>query len=177
MDYCLENDIPVLAICRGMQLLSVVSGAEIAQDIPTWFEEMGLVYNDEHRDPELKDYTTHRVDVSPGDSLLYQVTGKTVLENVPSWHHQAVSNVEGTRLTVTGTTDTNGVPVIEAVERKDKSFCLGVQFHPEVSVRRNADGSPDAAALMEYDTARAFFEAIIEAGQEYEEEREADDAA
>ena len=103
--------------------------------------------------------------------------GKTVLENVPSWHHQAVSNVEGTRLTVTGTTDTNGVPVIEAVERKDKSFCLGVQFHPEVSVRRNADGSPDAAALMEYETARAFFEAIIEAGQEYEEEREADDAA
>ena len=160
-----------------MQLLSVVSGAEIAQDIPTWFEEMGLVYNDEHRDPELKDYTTHRVDVSPGDSLLYQVTGKTVLENVPSWHHQAVSNVEGTRLTVTGTTDTNGVPVIEAVERKDKSFCLGVQFHPEVSVRRNVDGSPDAAALMEYDTARAFFEAIIEAGQEYEEEREMDDAA
>ena len=177
MDYCLENDIPVLAICRGMQLLSVVSGAEIAQDIPTWFEEMGAVCNDEHRDPELKDYTTHRVDVSPGDSLLYQVTGKTVLENVPSWHHQAVSNVEGTRLTVTGTTDTNGVPIIEAVERKDKSFCLGVQFHPEVSVRRNADGSPDAAALMEYDAARAFFEAIIEAGQEYEEEREADDAA
>lgn len=177
MSYCLEKDIPVLAICRGMQLLSVVSGAEIAQDIPTWFEELDAAYNDEHRDPELKDFTTHQVEVSPGDSLLYQVTGKTVLENVPSWHHQAVSDIEGTRLTVTGTTDTNGVLLIEVVERRDKNFCLGVQFHPEVAVRRNVDGSPDAAAFMEYDTARAFFEAIIEAGQEYEYGREMDDAA
>ncbi len=177
MDYCLENDIPVLAICRGMQLLSVVSGAEIAQDIPTWFEEMGVAYNDEHRDPELKDFTAHGVEVSGEDSLLYQVTGKRTLENVPSWHHQTVSGVEGTRLIVTGTTDTNGVPIIEAVERRDKRFCLGVQFHPEVSVRRNVDGSPDAAALMDYDTAAAFFKAVIEAGQEYEEDRELENAA
>lgn len=177
MNYCLENDIPVLAICRGMQLLSVVSGAEIAQDIAKRFEEMGVEYNDEHRDPEIKDFRAHRVDVDQENSLLYRVTGRRVLENVPSWHHQMVSSVEGTRLTVTGTADTNGVPVIEAVERKDKTFCLGVQFHPEVAVRKNVDRSPDAEAFMDYDTARSFFEAIIEAGQEYEYDQEMDDAA
>ena len=177
MDYCLENDIPVLAICRGMQMLSIVSGAEIAQDIPAWFKEMGVEYKDEHRDPANKGFKAHHVDVDRENSLLYRVTGRTVLEKVPSWHHQAVSGVEGTRLTVTGTADTNGVPVIEAVERKDKSFCLGVQFHPEVAVRKNVDRSPDAEAFMDYDTARAFFEAIIEAGQEYEYAREMDDAA
>lgn len=177
MNYCLENDIPVFAICRGMQMLSVVSGAEIAQDIPTRFEEMGIAYNDEHRDPEIKEFKAHRVDAEQENSLLYQVTGRTVLEKVPSWHHQMVSSVEGTRLTITGTADTNGVPVIEAVERKDKTFCLGVQFHPEVAVRKNVDGSPDAEAFMDYETARSFFEAIIEAGQEYEYVQELDDAA
>ena len=54
-----------------------------------------------------------------------------VLQNVSSWHHQAVKSVEGTGLTVTAKTTLNGVDIIEAVENKDKTFCVGVQFHPE----------------------------------------------
>lgn len=48
MAYCLDNDIPVMGFCRGMQMLSVVSGAEVIQDVPAYFAELGLEYNDEH---------------------------------------------------------------------------------------------------------------------------------
>ena len=48
MTYCLDHDIPVMGFCRGMQMLSVVSGAEVIQDVPAYFAELGLEYNDEH---------------------------------------------------------------------------------------------------------------------------------
>ena len=41
MAYCLDNDIPVMGFCRGMQMLGVISGAEVIQDIPTYFEQQG----------------------------------------------------------------------------------------------------------------------------------------
>ena len=46
MTYCLDHDIPVMGFCRGMQMLSVVSGAEVIQDVPAYFAELGLEYND-----------------------------------------------------------------------------------------------------------------------------------
>ena len=52
--YCLEKNIPILAICRGMQMLSIVSGAEIVQDIPRWFAEEGAEYCYQHRDRRKK---------------------------------------------------------------------------------------------------------------------------
>ena len=52
VSYCLDNDIPLLGICRGMQMLSIVSGGEMVQDIPTYLAGLGVenLYN--HRDPE-----------------------------------------------------------------------------------------------------------------------------
>ena len=49
MSYCLDNDINVLAICRGMQMLSVVSGASMIQDLGQYFDDMGIEYHLEHR--------------------------------------------------------------------------------------------------------------------------------
>ncbi len=164
VSYCLDNDIPLLAICRGMQMLSIVSGAEVAQDIGAWLSEQGLSYNDEHRDPDRKVYTAHSVDVAK-KSLLYKITGKKVLEKVPSWHHQAIIDVEGTGLTVTGTCVTSGVTMIEAVERRDLGFCLGVQFHPEISIGKAKDGSPEAANFMDYDVALSLFQALVDAAR------------
>ena len=60
----------------------------------------------------------------------------------------------GTRLTVTGITKTSGVDMIEAVERQDKTFVLGIQFHPEIAVVRSLD-----------DTSLRFFTAIVEAAR------------
>lgn len=159
MSYCLERDIAILAICRGMQMLSVVCGAEMIQDIPEAFEALGLAYAYDHRnEPEqpgaYRDFTFHDVSVTQRESLLYRLCGADVIRNAPSWHHQAVKSVAGTRLTVTGITKTSGVDMIEAVERQDKTFVLGIQFHPEIAVVRSLD-----------DTSLRFFTAIVEAAR------------
>ena len=51
---------------------------------------------------------------------------------------------------------------IEAVERPDKKFCVGVQFHPEVAVRKILDKEIDAEKFMEYDKAVILFKALLE---------------
>ena len=144
MNYCLEEDIPILAICRGMQMLSLVSGADIVQDITDYYEEQGIDYQYDHRnEPEkpgdYRDFAYHDVSVTDKDSLLYQITGMETITDVPSWHHQAVTSVDGTRLIVSGYTETDGLEIIEAVERPDKEFALGLQFHPEIDVVREGD--------------------------------------
>ena len=164
ISYCLDNDIPMLCICRGMQMLSVVSGGEMVQDIPKYFSQIGAEYQYEHRDPERKIFTAHSVTVSE-DSLFYKVVGKKQIENAPSWHHQAVLSVKGTPLSVVGTYDTDGVEMIEAVENQKLTFCLGVQFHPEVAVAKVLSKSEDAGNYTDYDTSLTFFNAIIEAGR------------
>lgn len=162
LSYCLENDIPMLCICRGMQMLSVVSGADMIQDISTWYTNQGLQYQLLHRDIDKNDFMPHSVTVSSKESLLYQIYGKDIIDKVPSWHHQAVKSVDNTRLVVTAYTDTDGYKIIEAVERPDKKFCVGVQFHPEVAVRKVLDKEIDAEKFMEYDKAIILFKALLE---------------
>ena len=162
MSYCLDHNIPMFAICRGMQMLSVVSGAAMIDDIPTYFASLGKDDKETHRDAEKIIFAAHDVDVTDDSSLLYKITKKTKLEKVPSWHHQGVLSVEGTPLSVTAKTTTDGVSIIEAVERKDLSFCLGVQFHPEVAVRKVVDDEKDAGNYMDQETAASFFRALIE---------------
>ena len=144
MSWCLEKDIPTLAICRGMQLLGVVSGADMIQDIPLYMAGLGKEYGYEHRnEPEApgayRDFASHDVTVTVKDSLLFRLTGKDTIKSVPSWHHQSVRSVDGTRLVVTGETDTASEKIIEAIERPDKTFVLGLQYHPEIAVVREAD--------------------------------------
>ena len=145
MRYCLEHDIPLLCICRGMQFLSVVSGATIIQDIPSFMAQKGLSYAYDHRTEPLpdgtQDFAFHDVTLTAPDSLLKRIVGSSVIENTPSWHHQAVGSVDGTRLVVTAVTNTAGIDIIEAVERPDRSFVLGLQFHPEIAVVRALDDS------------------------------------
>lgn len=165
MSYCLDNDIPVMGFCRGMQMLSVISGAEMMQDVPAWFAEQGVEYSYEHRNQKAtpdsyRDYAPHAVQVAEG-SLLKGIVGVQTLDGCPSWHHQAVKSVEGTRLAVTGYTDTNGVQMIEAVERTDKSFAVGLQFHPEAALVKHLDGAENAGNFMDYDTALSIFRYVV----------------
>lgn len=155
MSYCLEHDIPVLGLCRGMQILSIVSGAEMIQDIPDYMVSIGKSYAYEHRnEPEepgaYRDFALHDVTVTDGNSILYRLTGMKTIHAVPSWHHQAVKSVEGTRLKVSGFTETNGLELIEAVERTDKGFALGLQYHPEIAVVREMD-----------EVSLSYFEALV----------------
>jgi len=163
LSYCLEKNIPVLGICRGMQMLCVVSGADMIQDIPQWLEGQGIEAEPIHRDPNKETFMAHRVSVLSHDSLLFKITGKDTITGVPSWHHQAVGSVTGTKLVVTAQTETGGKNIIEAVEIPDKKFCIGVQYHPEVAVKKHADKEKDAGMFMEYDDAIILFKALLKA--------------
>ena len=163
LSYCLENDIPILAICRGMQMLSVVSGADMIQDIGKLYEEQGIEYSNGHRDPKKETFVAHPVSVISKDSLLYKITGKETIDNVPSWHHQAVEDTENTRLVVIAKAATDNKSIIEGVERSDKRFCIGIQFHAEVAVRKYVENEKDAGSFMDCDTALSFFKALLDA--------------
>ena len=167
MSYCLEHDIPLMAICRGMQMLSVVSGAEVIQDIPTWLASQGKSYQNEHK--QAADAQGHR-DFAPNDvrvekgSILYGIVQDDVLEGCPCWHHQLVSSVDGTRLVVTAHATTEGVDTIEGVERTDKTYAIGIQFHPEISIQKKLDNEENRQEYLDYDTALRLFKRLEDEG-------------
>ena len=125
----IDEDMPVLCTCRGMQVLNVLSGGSLIQDIPTSDEYKG----DEivHRDPAEEDFTYHVITL---DGQLARIAGDTSLE-VNSWHHQGVKEL-GDNLKVTATSEDG---MIEGMEREDCSYVIGVQFHPEWSVEEGDD--------------------------------------
>lgn len=117
----LEHDVPVLGICRGMQLMAVVSGGTLVQHLPE------AVDHERHR-PAPGVYGLHDVRLEPG-SRAYDVLGPTA--SVPSYHHQGLASAGS--LSVTGWAD-DGTP--EAVEDPTRRFALGVLWHPEASEDR-----------------------------------------
>jgi putative glutamine amidotransferase len=116
MRAALDRDLPLLGICRGMQVLSVVSGGALEQHLPD------LVGHEGHR-PEPGVYGRHDVRLAPG-SLAHRLLGDEV--SVPSYHHQGLASA-GT-LTVTGWADDESPEVVEDPTRR---FALGVLWHPE----------------------------------------------
>jgi putative glutamine amidotransferase len=116
---------PLLAICRGHQLLNVALGGALVADIPS---QMPRALN--HRRLDKRDETVHEVRLTPG-SLLAKITGKAKLA-VNSTHHQAVGRVAEPLQAVAISRD----GVVEGVELKPGvgdwlPFLLSVQFHPE----------------------------------------------
>ena len=121
----LSADLPVLAICRGAQVLNVAAGGTLVQDIPS-----AINAPLSHAIRESRTAHAHDVAVSPG-SRLEQALGHAVDAartcRVNSRHHQAVARL-GDGL-VASATAADGV--IEGIEKPDARFCLGVQWHPE----------------------------------------------
>ena len=164
MSYSIDKDIPLMGICRGCQLLGIVSGATMIQDIPSWFAAQDIKYDYIHRPEDTasedSDYVPHDVTAVPG-SRLAEFTGTTTINNVPSWHHQCLSTVDGNCLKVTGTTFTNGFDFIEAIERTDRSLAIGLQFHPEVSIVKHVNKSPNESNYMNYTKAQSIFRNFV----------------
>jgi len=118
-------DLPVLAICRGAQVLNVAAGGTLVQDIPS------TVPSDlRHTIQEPKNAVAHDVTVVPG-SRLEQALGSRVDAahtcRVNSRHHQSVGRVGEGLSTAAVAAD----GIVEAIERPSATFCLGVQWHPE----------------------------------------------
>lgn len=119
----LEQEMPLFAICRGIQSLNVTLGGTLYQDLVT--QRPSPVA---HRQSQSRDTRTHSISIEP-DSRLARIVGDTVME-VNSLHHQAVKEV-GRGLRVVALAPDG---VIEAVEDAEKPFLIGVQFHPEETV-------------------------------------------
>jgi putative glutamine amidotransferase len=129
----LDRDIPVLGICRGLQLINIVRGGTLIQHLP----HIVGVKPQHRRNAGTFVGNEHEVALVPG-SLAATVAGETVHSTL-SHHHQAIGRL-GDGLTVTGTADDG---VIEAVEDPSLGYALGVQWHPEA----DAD-SPIIATLV-----------------------------
>ena len=127
MQMILEADKPFLGICRGAQVLNVVLGGTLEQDL-TKLEPQGRESLWVHT--TILDKPAHPVEVSR-DSLLYRCVGNKQMVEVNSSHGQCMGKL-GLGVEVTGRA-TDGI--IEAIEVPSKRYCLGVQWHPEYTWR------------------------------------------
>ena len=139
MKVLLAEEKPVLAICRGMQILNVACGGTIYQDLDhVNFETINHMQKSLYR----RDIS-HKVSFAP-KTRLHRLLGDFAYTN--SFHHQAVERV-GTGLIVSGTT---GDDIIEAIEMPSHPFVIGVQWHPESMLDTNAAMKPLFHAFIHY---------------------------
>ncbi|MGA8219026.1 MAG: gamma-glutamyl-gamma-aminobutyrate hydrolase family protein [Solirubrobacterales bacterium] len=115
----LERGIPLLGICRGMQILNVACGGSLEQHLP---DRLG---HERHR-PVPGSWAEHDVRIEPG-SLAARAAGTDHL-TVKSHHHQGVGAVPESLLATAWATEDESV---EAIESADGAFVLGVLWHPE----------------------------------------------
>ncbi|WP_028775384.1 gamma-glutamyl-gamma-aminobutyrate hydrolase family protein [Shimazuella kribbensis] len=119
-DLFLQQNKPILAICRGCQLVNVAFGGNLYQDIPS---QIASEVNHCQRAP--RGYGTHSIHIER-NSLLFKIIGKHKIR-VNSYHHQSVKTLSAPLAASALATDN----VIEAIESEAHAFLLGVQWHPE----------------------------------------------
>ncbi len=153
LSYLLKLDIPILAICRGMQILNVTLGGTLYQDLDEEFPPKGIPKKHQQKDYNIPEWQpTHPVHIEK-NSLIYKIIGREKIM-VNSTHHQAVKKL-GKNLIITGKSP-DGVPeIIEMPQRK--GFLLAVQFHPE----KNWDKYEESLKIF-----KAFVKAVTSHGEE-----------
>lgn len=148
MKKVMEQRIPMLAVCRGIQLLNVVQGGTLYQDITLQPKEAMLHMQKE----EERSRPSHKVLINEGTKL-FEILGAKVLTN--SYHHQSVKDL-GNGLIVSAMAEDD---TIEAVEMEGHPFQIGVQWHPECMVQSDS-------------SMRELFCRFVEASREYAKSKE-----
>ncbi|HEY0278034.1 MAG TPA: gamma-glutamyl-gamma-aminobutyrate hydrolase family protein [Solirubrobacterales bacterium] len=143
------REMPILAICRGTQALNIVRGGALHQHLPDISTEIG------HRQTVASTEASHAVEVDPDSQLAEAIGGTEVdLADVNSFHHQAIDRLgDGLRISARAPDGT-----VEAIEDPSRRFLIGVQWHAETLVHREAE-----AELF-----RRFVDACRDDGAEYE---------
>ena len=121
---CLERDVPVLGICRGIQLMNVLLGGTLYQDLPS----QRPTQTEHHMSPPY-DRPVHQVEICKGTPLFDLL--QTERMDVNSYHHQAVRDKAPALQTMAVSED----GLIEAVCLPERPFVWAVQWHPELSWR------------------------------------------
>jgi putative glutamine amidotransferase len=123
----LERDLPVLGICRGMQLMNVACGGTLLQHLP---DELG--HEDHRRVPGSFDGADHDVRLEAGSLAARAVAEGS--HSTKSHHHQGIEALAD-GFEITGWSSLDELP--EAIEAPDRRFALGVQWHPEADEASN----------------------------------------
>jgi len=150
----LHSPLPVLGICRGLEVLSVATEGKLVPHVPDQFgEEVAhrTVETAEGNAPQYRKPTPHRVRIEPG-SRLARIIGASDIP-VMSWHHQATLTAPAGWRVVAWAPD----GVIEAMEHQQHPWLIAVQWHPELS--------PDDPYQ------KRLFRALVEAARGYKERR------
>ena len=125
LKHALAWDLPVLAVCRGIQILNVTCGGTLYQDVTA--QVPAALKHDYFPTPEQpsRKYLAHDVKVSQG-SRLARILGDAVVP-VNSMHHQAIKNLAPSLAPTAHAPD----GIIEGVESSNWRYLIGVQWHPE----------------------------------------------
>ncbi|MEX2572497.1 MAG: gamma-glutamyl-gamma-aminobutyrate hydrolase family protein [Gemmatimonadota bacterium] len=132
LDEACRHDIPILGICRGHQMLNVLFGGTLCQDIGV---EMGSAFSHQQTTPWGSHH--HEVTVEPGTRLA-KALGEERL-GINSYHHQAIRKL-APQLVVSARADDG---LVEGIESTEHRWVVGVQWHPERHEAEAADSDPN----------------------------------
>ena len=140
----LHRHLPLLGICRGLQVLNVALGGSLVQDLPSQRPDSPIC----HQQTQPPEVATHPVRVDAQSRFARIIGAESLMTN--SYHHQAVKQL------APGVTATAWAQdgIIEGVEKIDEPFCVAVQWHPE-RLWNQPDGLPH----------RALFAALVDAAK------------